>query len=803
MSETDFLKLKKHDNVETNTEKFDIENYLNGNWDKIDENVGEVNTNISNINSKSTELEKELKEAQEDFYQNSIRGQASGEYIHVEDSSNCRAKIGISGNSEQETRSGKNLLELMEGTYTHNGITAVVKNGIITLNGTATAISFIGINLLKNLDLATGNTYRLSAFNTNTVGEAAENYCSLRIKQDGTKETVLSKVNSNNAIVGGFSFSYITIRTAQGITYNNFVVKPQLELGAGTSTWEQGGVSPSSDYTSKVQTVGGNVNLFDKDKFNNFTNNLQYIELTLKSNTKYTMCSNIPKGTGGCNLFAYKKGETASSSSNFVANGENRTVTTGDDGIIIIAYRNYNASLSDDPKNDYKYKLVEGTEVGEYSKYGQGCVKVTKCNKNFLKNTAVSGELNGVNRTVKEDGSVIINGTSTKWANLTVGTIQGDGNSYILSGSPSNSEIFLTVNNTEEGDIAQSKNGSDAAFIPLKGSTYSVIVCIPSKKTFNNEVVKPLIRTVNDEDNTYIKHQEQSYIMPVQQEMLEGDYFDYDNEEEVHIFGKKVLTGNENWEAIGTNASGKYRFQTKVDDIVFNADGDTYLEGICDSYKVGTPNTTYLCQESIATVQYYLIIYNEKVNDTVENFKKGLSNKNVTIYYKLATPTRLKFTDEQKAVAKELNNARTYKNVTNIYSTDEISPILSLDYAKDLEELTEYSTEERVIGRWIDGKPLYSKVGSIKFTSVYDSSGLHTRGSLIDSDIDYGTVSKVLNKNLLSSSLFNTYGTSTSNVYVENRQGNSNKGYILGFTDRTDLLNTTIYVVVEYTKTTD
>lgn len=121
MSETDFLKLKKHDNVETNTDKFDIENYLNGNWDKIDKNVGEVNTSISNINSKNkeqdtnigqlqentetssnkiSELEKELKESQEDFYQASIRGQASGEYIHVEDSSNCRSIIGISGNSE-------------------------------------------------------------------------------------------------------------------------------------------------------------------------------------------------------------------------------------------------------------------------------------------------------------------------------------------------------------------------------------------------------------------------------------------------------------------------------------------------------------------------------------------------------------------------------------------------------------------------------------------------------------------------------------------------------------------------------
>lgn len=49
MSETDFLKLKKHDNVESNTEKFDIENYLNGNWDKIDKSTGEINQKIENI----------------------------------------------------------------------------------------------------------------------------------------------------------------------------------------------------------------------------------------------------------------------------------------------------------------------------------------------------------------------------------------------------------------------------------------------------------------------------------------------------------------------------------------------------------------------------------------------------------------------------------------------------------------------------------------------------------------------------------------------------------------------------------
>ena len=54
MSETKNLKLKKHDNPETNTEKFDIENYLNGNWDKIDENTEEINQKIADIQALPT-----------------------------------------------------------------------------------------------------------------------------------------------------------------------------------------------------------------------------------------------------------------------------------------------------------------------------------------------------------------------------------------------------------------------------------------------------------------------------------------------------------------------------------------------------------------------------------------------------------------------------------------------------------------------------------------------------------------------------------------------------------------------------
>lgn len=682
MSETDFLKLKKHDNVETNTEKFDIENYLNGNWDKINKNAKEVNTEISNINSNNTELEKELKEAQEDFYQASVRGQASGEYIHVEDSSNCRARIGIGGNSEQETRNGKNILELMEGTYSNNGITAVVKDGVITLNGTATAISFVGINLLKNFNLITENAYRLSAFNTEVVGNSSDNLCSLRLNGEGTKETTLNKTNSNKAITGNFLLTYITIRTAQGITYNNFVVKPQLELGAGTNEWEQGGVSPSPDYQSPVKTVGSNANLIEEtfegyninangafEKANGY--DMQIAKL--KANIKYTLNADTY-------VFGYYNEKPTIAS---ITYDKSRVVLPQSLNTIIPTRDGYISFRTDKTDNNKKIKLVEGTEVGEYSKYGQGCVKVTKCNKNLF-GKYVTGIWLDTSKKLYLASSTAVGFIARVKPNTTY-TIKkkNKGNRFLLTAG----KEPVKIDNAFSRLIFASNHDLTQYTFTTKENEYYIFLGVYSG-TDENELALAVEETqleCGNKATTCEEHKEQSYIMPVQQEMLEGDYFDFDNEEEVHIFGKKVLTGNENWEAIGTNTSGKYRFQTKVDDIAFNADGDTYLEGICDSYKVGTPNTTYLCQESIATVQYYLIIYNEKVNDTVENFKKGLSNKNVTIYYKLATPTRLKFTDKQKAVAKELNNARTYKNVTNI-TTDSIA-ILDLDYAKDLETL--------------------------------------------------------------------------------------------------------------------
>ena len=294
---TDFLKLHIWEIPKDNNEKFNYTKAIADNFDKIDAGLqnavskftapisykGKVATfndlpsgakegNIYTVTSENknyiwngttweeyssnidlTPIEEQLK---------TIQTTDIAEALTITDCAGVNGKLDIkSGKSEQETRSGKNILQLMDGIYENNGVTVVVKDGVITLNGTATETSFIGINLLKSIVLTTDNTYHLSAFNIETVGDGT-NYASLRLNQESI-QVLFNKINANGSLTTSLTLSYITIRTASGLTYDNFVVKPQLELGNGTDTWEQCGASPSPDYPSNIRNVGDNIQLYN------------------------------------------------------------------------------------------------------------------------------------------------------------------------------------------------------------------------------------------------------------------------------------------------------------------------------------------------------------------------------------------------------------------------------------------------------------------------------------------------------------------------------------------------------------
>lgn len=581
MSTTKNLGLFKHDNPETNTEKFDIDNYLNGNWDKIDENVGEVNTNISNINSKNTELEKELKEAQEDFYQNSIRGQASGEYIHVEDSSNCRAKIGIGGNSEQETREGYNLLNFKKW-----------KDNNVSWN--------LGKNIVYGDNYVSGTSEGTDCY-SNTVNEQYRFNC-----EPNTTYT-LFYINDNSIMCRPIAFVYDSesknIQTLElGLSADNIIIKR---------------FTTSSEAGKMAIRLGTNV-----DGVNFKFSNIMILKGIYDKST-------IPN------------------------------------------YEQYGAMPSPDYPSEIK-------TVGS-----NGCVKVTKCNKNIW-NLGNKGNNSGDISFPLKSGKYTLSFKKKRISNSTITNAWVyryayirfyDKNDTLLSSIKDGMAINLTANQTSDRQIID---------FTAPENTVKMIVNFSNNNGDNNNNTEAIeIQLEGEKATSFEQHEEQSYIMPVQKEMLEGDYFDWDNEEEVHVWGNVIVNGTE---TINKNSNSEFFSITKSMS-QFDTSANVIKQSISNygtgtTLALGSGNTNNKYSFNASTI--YLDCYNSNIN-TVEKLKVQLTKNNMKIYAKLATPTRLKFTDEQKAVAKELNNARTYKNVTNI--TTDSKAILSLDYAKDLETL--------------------------------------------------------------------------------------------------------------------
>lgn len=723
MSETTNLKLKKHDNPETNTEKFDIENYLNGNWDKIDKNVGEVNTNISNINSKNkeqdtnigqlqentetssnkiAELEKELKEAQEDFYQNSIRGQASGEYIHVEDSSNCRSIIGISGNHEQETSTqNENLLILEDGTQTLNGVTMAIKDGIITFNGTATASTFFKIKIKEKLKA--GDYYHLAA---QVSGSHTKNIALGVV--DVEEKTRYSEFNGG----GGHSFNltndeYITYRiwVENGNVINNQIYKCMISKGTESKEWVKGIPNmPSPDYLSSIVAVGSNVNEFDIDTVKDGFLNEKTGEIISNNSWK---CSDFIEILNKTYTFGWE-----SSSDYFQVNvcyyDENKKFLSGKSYGFRGTFNNtfevvsnakymkiaYSVSVSGELVTREKIKLEKGTVATQWSQHGQGCVKVTKCNKNIMPILNLGNNYkyteNGIKSLKRNDGVEVTRFKVKKGQTIKFGlklfsrptqdtswTIYFDNLGIASFAHLENSSSF-DLNKVYEKTYTASEDGD--IFIKLWGNA--------SSDVFEFQLWAEL-NTLTD----YVQHEEQSYIMPVQQEMLQGDYFDFDNEKEEHKWIKLIFDGTENWLQSGNTYP---TFYISPYEITSKFGIPAGLKAFCNYFsqksniwgidEIGF-DTANLRQDH---VDFRFCLGSSSTITTLEAWKKKLvemhnSGKPLALYFQILNLNELDFTDEQKAVAKELNNARTYKNVTNI--TTDSKAILSLDYAKDLETL--------------------------------------------------------------------------------------------------------------------
>lgn len=191
----------------------------------------------------------------------------------------------------------------------------------------------------------------------------------------------------------------------------------------------------------------------------------------------------------------------------------------------------------------------------------------------------------------------------------------------------------------------------------------------------------------------YEAHQEQTITIPVQQEMLKGDYFEWKNEKEVHKWPKLIFDGTEHWLQSGNIYP---TFYISPDEIASKFGIPTGLNALCN-YFTKKSNIWGIDEIGFDTanvrpdhVDFRFNLGSNSTITTLEAWKNKLvemhnSGKPLALYFQILNQNELDFSDEQKAVAKQIKETlHTYKNITHIYSTDETSPVLNVEYAKDL-----------------------------------------------------------------------------------------------------------------------
>ena len=190
----------------------------------------------------------------------------------------------------------------------------------------------------------------------------------------------------------------------------------------------------------------------------------------------------------------------------------------------------------------------------------------------------------------------------------------------------------------------------------------------------------------------YVEHEQTDYILDIQQEMLEGDYFvkEADGWKEVHNVGYYKFTGDENFKKRG----------------VYNNLNVFYLEGAdvpfmykLQSYAKSGISTAFKTAKSISysannTIEEGIQLYYNSTNlirafyisvkdiETVEDLKAKIKEIDFDYYYTAEEPTKLACTEEQSAVLDEIDNLDLFEGVNNIITAENIAK-LKLKYVAD------------------------------------------------------------------------------------------------------------------------
>ena len=323
--------------------------------------------------------------------------------------------------------------------------------------------------------------------------------------------------------------------------------------------------------------------------------------------------------------------------------------------------------------------ILEATEEDEtFEEYGEspspkyyseienitGNVKITNCNKNlFNKNTVTEG------KNIGNNGEFVIN------------------NNYFISDYILiNKNVSLALSGIEWGRIAF--YDKDKNFIKYSANAESNDLIATSTEDTKYAVISSIIATIDnvqlEVSNTatdFEAHEEEVKTFPLKenQKMFEGSYLANDG---IHNRRKQLeLKGTENWNL--TPGDNYYAFWLGYNEIGMVNNINTKL---CNYFKYtseffSTASINTLCENNGIA----MIIFKVDFCTTVEEWKNWLIEKKnsgipVIVEYESAEEAIEAYTEEQQTQRDQLQNAKTYKTVTNVF-TDNAE--VEMDYIAD------------------------------------------------------------------------------------------------------------------------
>lgn len=519
-------------------------------------------------------------------------------------------------------------------------------------------------------------------------------------KNDTIQDELIKKLQQENKRIKSALINVETEKSKSIHIENASTVSAKLEVEGNA---EQEG-EPSPENEVKIKCLGNNKNELNTEEIESNSNanvikngngtlelqgvNGYYsgvcIEKHLKPNTTYTICANLTEvsnnGRGRIGIgteISYANPSIATLDFDIITGKKEISFATNETGIVYIMFACNWAGNSGHVKYE-DIKLEEGTVETSYSPYGQGSTEIKKINKNLYNPVTNSSERNGIKYIIDEKGVVTLNGTATQQTDIYI--ISPDLNNQITR--VQGKVVSLKANNSDfslYGKVTGGRHIKDSKILlsDTENEITNSFIRIPANTVCNNLKVYPQIEI--GEETDYKEHQEESYVLPIQQEMLQGDCFikEEDGWKEVHDWEKYIFTGNENLKSAVQNNIIQFNCEKNFIDRV----------SICNYFK----NTTMWWKENTIIIGTSLnaIYFQCSVTDfpdipTFQNWltEKYNSKNPLIIYYKLATPTKLACTEEQSAVLDKLNELDLFGGTNNIITTEDIA-LLKLKYVVD------------------------------------------------------------------------------------------------------------------------